>query len=339
MGGQQQSDNSKSRVVIWKVMVFGALVVLFGALGYHFYHLGKSDVDTGVVPHVSARIDVYSSDFNANLHVTVGVDQGVDNDTAEVYVDASHAPPKTQVVIVLSGGVFKASPAFKTYNVYFAKQAIQPWTAMVLTAGQLTSQAKSNIGGIGVNKDVGTDVGGFSLRERAVVITKDGIVVHLPAIGSVPDQLGELHSTDALEQRSSSGKTEFVLAPHLEKDSRLPTVNDTDASKYAGVKGVPETPLFAPGNLRTTAILNDGGDLIRNLRIDISSPQNGSSDGSEFIWQGANNLYPVLTAVNPSAESAHANDLFLAGIFLATAAAAFIAVFQEGPDKWRRRRG
>ena len=97
---------------------------------------------------------------------------------------------------------------------------------------------------------------------------------------------------------------------------------------------------FQPQHLTTTETLAGLGDQLSDSDIRVDIPSNGLIDSAGFIWQGSYGLSPRLLAVSRSSEDRQDQEEFLSGIALATAAAATVALIQEGSDtwSWRRRR-
>jgi hypothetical protein len=104
-----------------------------------------------------------------------------------------------------------------------------------------------------------------------------------------------------------------------------------------------QTLYWEPKTLVTTETIPDIADLVPLDTIQVNTPSTGTLQGRDFVWSGSFGLSAALLATNRSMADKRARNDFLSGVFLATSAAALIALIQEAPDQWpwrwwRRRR-
>jgi len=64
----------------------------------------------------------------------------------------------------------------------------------------------------------------------------------------------------------------------------------------------------------------------------------GSFEDDNFVWTGTGFIEPTVSLSDPNREQTRASDEFFAGVALAAAAAALIALIQEFSDGTRRHR-
>jgi hypothetical protein len=163
------------------------------------------------------------------------------------------------------------------------------------------------------------------------------VVARLPAIATDEVGLGAL--ADAPLVWADDG---FHSNPDAVPFRENEAVHDK-AQQYKVPSGAKVKTLYwEPKTLVTTEALSDVADLIPFDTIQLNTPSNGNVQGRYFVWNGSFGLSPALLATNRSLELRRARNDFLSGVFLATSAAALIALIQETPDewpwRWRRRR-
>jgi hypothetical protein len=90
------------------------------------------------------------------------------------------------------------------------------------------------------------------------------------------------------------------------------------------------SPYVVPSNIATHAVMQlNTGRQIPTYRVDQVDPSNGSFLYDNFVWSGTGFIEPTLALSDPNIDATRGNDDFLAGIALAVAAAALIALIQE----------
>jgi hypothetical protein len=149
----------------------------------------------------------------------------------------------------------------------------------------------------------------------------------------------------AVCQRVACGASELTFLldefPKPLSEINATSPNISDYQQPAALKTILGGPYFVPDTVKTQAVLELARTKIAsglvNYRQDQVNPSDGAFENGNFVWTGTGSIEPTLSLSDPNSDQARQSDAFYAGIALAIAAAALIALIQELP-KGRRRR-
>jgi hypothetical protein len=178
----------------------------------------------------------------------------------------------------------------------------------------------------------GDFVGSFALPESTIVEDHGNLQAKLPSIGS-----GEYAGFGVMYGLVGDGKTltpNTFSAKVTQKDN-VKVFDEYDPRDYTLGDSTKEVSslFWAPKTLQTTERVTAVGNYLYDSDILVNQPSSGTVVNGDFVWSGSYGVDPVLSAVNRDAEEHRARDEFLSGVALATAAAAFVALVQEAPDR------
>ena len=91
---------------------------------------------------------------------------------------------------------------------------------------------------------------------------------------------------------------------------------------------------WAPRSLNSEVSLIGTENIVRNGQILLDLPSDGTLQGDQFTWTGGFGLSPILQIEQLTAADTRSTEVFMAGVTLALAAAALIALVQEMRDEW-----
>lgn len=306
---QHWKENGEGLVERILVPFLGILVLGLGAAGIWLHESARPKG----LPTSPQQVEVYVGDTRARIDLTEEVGYG--NDVYDcMYLKLPKLSESIDTMVVVTTNVrADAHPNSSTDS-----ECAEPGTGQGLkevdapvdgqlfntTAGFITTL--SSIRRVQRENSMGLLIGGFQIP-KAVIATDKDFDAHLPWLAAA----------------------EVQTAPSV----YLSEVDPSAAN--------PKMPLFVPHHLSTTAILK-GAQLdfaeTNEYHIDNNTPTNGHFSGRDFEWQGSLSLDPSLTATTPNATETQSSDDLFAGIFIATAAAAGIALAQELAARARRRR-
>jgi hypothetical protein len=166
-------------------------------------------------------------------------------------------------------------------------------------------------------------------------LSKGYLVALLPIVGQADAVATPPAANMVIERPRSPSLASHVgsasdLREQVVVDNYVPQNPPFIAFKHAHV-----TKLYAPNTLETT----DKLDLpLAGYQTISGSPAAPTFGQDNVSWQGRGLLAPSLVAVDPAWQDKRSRYTFIAGIALATAAAAFIAFLQEIRFDRRKRR-
>ena len=323
----------------WRIPAFAAVFGVALLLGLNWKHAGEQPQDTLRRPQV---IQVFVSDPSAlvQLSTVIAYQEGSDHphSVEELYLNIV---PHTQgedvdwAVVSLRAPIDNGAPAELSYG---TEPQVSPERAWVVYGDQASLNADPSVLGtdpLASENAFGHFIGGTA-SIGPVAISKGGeFFAHLPAMGlQLPPQPG----INMMLAPERTGRTQVIdELPSLKLGAKAGSMNPLDytvTQKNAEPFGL---PFSTPNDLTTNAFLElpRSESSLVNYHVDSVSPVNGSLQGLNFAWVGGTIMEPTVSASDPASVQARSNDDFLAGVALAVAAAALIALIQELPRRLR----
>jgi hypothetical protein len=178
----------------------------------------------------------------------------------------------------------------------------------------------------------------FRLKSQFFVNDDGSIQARLPEIAQLRSEFTLSPIAATTSNGSGTEPSSVYFHPKL---TDIELLGDTRPSSYKVPSDEPVKGLFwDPQTLTSTEVLDGVADDISRSDVILNLPSNGRVQGGGFVWTAPGELSPVLSTTNRDLNDARGRDEFYSGVALATAAAALIALVQEGPERfrfWRRR--
>jgi len=328
-----------------RVTIFLALLVGFGLWGWFSYSDTKVPADRLQTPQI---VQVYVSDPSATVELKSVIAQPASQARSLEFLYGSiTAPAGTPVSWVLVSELHDitcgSGPARRTsvrFGVNPAAAAVKAWVCMGSTGSASTpASAPASLGSLAsLDPQAATFTEGLTevaytdMQQVWSAPAGTGVLfAHLPALADEPPP--QPHPSLILDGviPYGAGQASYELdeGPQLRPDA----VNDGIVQSYQalpGTTGPANVPYYVPATVSTQAILQlRGQSQLVNYRVDQLDPTDGAFQDGNFLWSGTGYIEPTAYLSNPASDNSRANDGFIAGVALAVAATAFIALVQE----------
>ena len=305
----------------WRAVLFSALVAL--SLGFAVYLYEFPRVDTSSFDSSSAplTIGVYVTDPNMRPSIQF-----------EVFHDPSNHVRATLFIREFAKGTILLTSTMQDTGQHprFRERALDADSEHRVWVDEIEAHPTGGPD----NDPRGFAEADFLLPADSFPEVKDGASVEarLPAIG--PYETGVQYAAPFVHAGDGIHAGPKALVPNT-------VLVANDPSTYRVPSGAHIYTLYwEPKQIATSEALLGVGELIASDQVQVNVPSTGTPRGSDFLWTGSFGLSPALKATDSRVlETRSRNDLLL-GIALATAAAASVALIQEGPDRlpWPLRR-
>lgn len=326
-----------------RVTIFLALLVAFGLWGWSLYSDTKVPADRLQTPQI---IQVYVSDPQATVDLkSVIAEPASQARSLEFLYWSIAAPAGTDWVLVseLHQMSCRSGPARITsvrFGVNASAPGIKAWVCMGRTGSASTpASSPTSIGSLD-----SLDPQAAALTEGLTEVAYTGIqpvwrappgtgvlFAHLPALAEEPppQPYPSLILDGVLPH--GAGQSSYALdegpqlRPHAVKAGIVQSYQ-----ALPGTTGPAKVPYYVPATVSTQAILQlRRQSQLVNYRVDQIDPTDGAFQDGNFLWSGTGYIEPTAYLSNPASDNSRANDGFIAGVALAVAATAFIALVQE----------
>ena len=327
----------------WRIPAFAAVFAVAVILGLNWISAGRTPRDS---LHRPQSLQVFVSDPTANVNLsTVMVYQERSTHPQfleELFLTVTPRTPGENVnwaVVSLGAPIDNGSTAELSYGTDPRVPAQRAWVRYGTLAQLEGSPTVLMVDPLASENAYGHFIGGSS-HIAPVVLSQGGeFFAHLPAMGLEPPPEPGVNMLLAPERNSQNLIVDE--SPVVRSGAQPGTTNPLD---YV-IRQRNAEPIGAafsvPNNLGNNAFLelpSHESSLI-NYHIDSVSPVDASLQGFSFAWVGGTTIEPTLSASDPNAVQSRADDDLFAGVALAVAAAALLALIQELPRNplWARR--
>jgi hypothetical protein len=172
----------------------------------------------------------------------------------------------------------------------------------------------------------------FNLPSGSFLNAKGTLVARMPTVG-LQDNVGTMDFASPEVPPGFAGGALDIDPAYLKTGHPVHSESPADYDVTGNDDGV----IYAPpnqGKFQSAVVFTDTTYGMASAQIQANSPSNGVFKDQSFQWLSTDpfGLAPYLSLVQPTALDQRSSDDFLSGIFLASAAAALIAFFQEVPD-------
>lgn len=332
----------------WKVILFISLLAVSIILGLRWKAFGAPPTPVDQYSAPPQQVEVYVSDPGAKVTLTANVLQQADAKKANIYYYLSIIPSSHYSFVdwlVITDGISSLDPQLYNkpiYDGYSYKD--RPITEQVFQGDSYSLKDHP----MSDDKQLGYLIGGTEVPEGVLTSGGGELFAHLPEVAS-EDRLNDLslsglnsgistnlqpqwyHMAVLLEKSHANFSREAIIESPQPIRTLTQSDNIPDSSLFPALVKEPfYEPFYVPDTIYTNVIMNGLASTLQDgYRIDYTYPSNYRFSGSSVIWSGDLSLSPIILATNVDAEQTRANYDFLAGIALAVAAAAFIALIQE----------
>jgi hypothetical protein len=324
----------------WLILVLASLFVVSAVLGVEFYNsAAPPKIGLESLPAPGA-VDVFVSDPSARASLTVQVSSSTPPPMP------GQAPDSAQWMATIFLRVVPSSPSERVRwivefeNVNGAGSSADRLPVVYPpTRSPSTIQIFEGASGRGIvnpKNPEGSSLGEF--LNRSVQISRGDLVVRMPELApsSALSPLEAGVPIIGVEDQATGG----VPAPPVFSPGGTLTNEGLVYPDYLGhfpdlPKGKVLTKYYMPQAIATTDQLNVP---LADYQTLSNYPSNSSLTPGGVTWQSAGELSPALTAEEDGLSESRADRDFIAGVFLAIAAATLIALLQELNGMQRRRR-